>query len=246
MAPKEKRALYGPAAHADEVGELPGPFPRTMGPNCAKYVQEVVDAGLLCDMATRFEKAFAEELGVKHCVATPGCTPALAVLAAAFGFELVVPANVYQRSERSAKYGILFIAVTFLGFFVFETVAGARLHPIQYLFVGIGLCCFYLVLLALSEHVGFAMAYLLADMALIAIIGGYCSAIMGHRRYGLMVGSLMGLIYLLLYWLVISEAYSLLVGSIFLLVLLGLAMYLTRNIDWYNVNSKELSVKTDP
>jgi len=87
MAPREKRALYGPAAHADEVGELPGPFPRTMGPSCAKYVQEVVDSGLLCDMGSRFEKAFAEELGVKHCVATPGCTPALAVLAAAFGFE---------------------------------------------------------------------------------------------------------------------------------------------------------------
>lgn len=160
--------------------------------------------------------------------------------ASAFGFELVVPANVYQRSERSAKYGILFIAVTFLGFFVFETVAGARLHPIQYLFVGIGLCCFYLVLLALSEHIGFGLAYLLAAAALIAIIGGYCSAILGHRRYGLMVGTLMGLIYLLLYWLVISEAYSLLVGSIFLLALLGLSMYLTRNIDWYNVNAKGL------
>ncbi len=72
---------------ADLKGLLPNPFPRTMGPNCMKYLQEVVDSGLTCDMITRFERAFAEAYGVKHCIATPGCTPALAVLAAAFGFE---------------------------------------------------------------------------------------------------------------------------------------------------------------
>jgi inner membrane protein len=160
--------------------------------------------------------------------------------AAAFGFELVLPADTYQRSERSTKYGILFIAATFLGFFVFETVAGLRLHPIQYLFVGLGLCSFYLVLLALSEHIGFGLAYLLAAAALVAILGGYSSAILGRRSHGLAAGGLMAFIYLLLYWLVISESYSLLVGSIFLLVLLTLAMYLTRNIDWYSVNGTKL------
>lgn len=81
------RALYGAAAHAGEVGALPNPFPRTIGPNAAEYLQEVVESGLTCDMVGRFEKAFAKELGVRHCIATPGCTPALAILAAAFGFE---------------------------------------------------------------------------------------------------------------------------------------------------------------
>ncbi len=80
------RAQYGAQAVAGLRGSLPNPFPRTMGPNAAKYLQEVVDSGLTCDMVGRFEKAFAQELGVKHCIATPGCTPALAVLAAAFGF----------------------------------------------------------------------------------------------------------------------------------------------------------------
>lgn len=84
---KVERAKYGAAAHVGEVGALPNPFPRTIGPNAARYVQEVIDSGLICDMAGRFEKAFARELGVEHCVATPGCTPALALLAAAFGFE---------------------------------------------------------------------------------------------------------------------------------------------------------------
>ncbi len=80
------RAQYGAQAVAGLRGSLPNPFPRTMGPTAAKYLQEVVDSGLTCDMVGRFEKAFAQELGVKHCIATPGCTPALAVLAAAFGF----------------------------------------------------------------------------------------------------------------------------------------------------------------
>jgi len=84
------RALYGAAAHAGETGALPNPYPRTIGPNAAKYIQEVIDSGLTCDMIGRFERAFAAELGVKHCIATPGCTPALAILAAAFAF---VPAS---------------------------------------------------------------------------------------------------------------------------------------------------------
>ncbi len=81
------RAQYGAQAVAGLRGSLPNPFPRTIGPNAARYLQEVVDSGLTSDMVGRFEKAFAKELGVKHCIATPGCTPALAVLAAAFGFE---------------------------------------------------------------------------------------------------------------------------------------------------------------
>jgi len=87
MAPKPERAKFGAAAFEGLVGDLPNPFPRTMGPNCLKYLQEVVDSGLTSDMVTRFEQAFARELGVKHCIATPGCTPALACLAAAFAFE---------------------------------------------------------------------------------------------------------------------------------------------------------------
>lgn len=81
------RAQYGAQAVAGLRGSLPNPFPRTIGPNAARYLQEVVNSGLTCDMVGRFERAFAQELGVKHCIATPGCTPALAVLAAALGFE---------------------------------------------------------------------------------------------------------------------------------------------------------------
>lgn len=87
MVNHSERARYGAAAVAHLKGKLPNPFPRIMGPNAMKYLQEVVDSGLTCDMVGRFEAAFAQAHGVKHCVATPGCTPALAILAAAFPFE---------------------------------------------------------------------------------------------------------------------------------------------------------------
>ncbi|MFH1741452.1 MAG: DegT/DnrJ/EryC1/StrS family aminotransferase, partial [bacterium] len=86
-ATETTRAKYGAQAHKDEVGVLPTTFPRILGKNAMKYVQEVLDTGLTCDMLGRFEAAFAKEMGVKHCIGTPGCTPALHVLAAAFPFE---------------------------------------------------------------------------------------------------------------------------------------------------------------
>ena len=84
---KSRRATYGAAAFEGVAGSLPQPFPRTIGPNAMKYLQEVVDSGLASDMTGRFEKAFAAECGVSHCIAAPGCTPALHMLAAAFDFE---------------------------------------------------------------------------------------------------------------------------------------------------------------
>ncbi len=87
MASEMKRAAWGAQAHKDEIGKLPVAFPRTMGPNAMTYLQEVIDTGMTCDMMGRFEAAFARELGVKHVIATPGCTPALAVLAAAMPWE---------------------------------------------------------------------------------------------------------------------------------------------------------------
>src|SRR5215218_830271 len=81
------RATYGAAALANGEALLPSPFPRIIGPKCGQYLQEVLESGLTVDMIGRFEKRFAEMMGVKHCIATPGCTPALAILAAAFPFQ---------------------------------------------------------------------------------------------------------------------------------------------------------------
>jgi len=112
MSDQQQRAAYGAAAVAPLQGKLPNPFPRTMGPNALRYLQEVVDSGLTSGMVGRFEAAFAATLGVKHCIATPGCTPALAILAAAFPFapgdEIIVsPITDYGTIQGLFRQGYI-------------------------------------------------------------------------------------------------------------------------------------------
>ncbi|MBI2190925.1 MAG: aminotransferase class V-fold PLP-dependent enzyme [Planctomycetes bacterium] len=112
MSAAKERARYGAEAFTDLKGNLPNPFPRILGPHCMKYLQEVIDSGLTSNMVDRFEKAFARELGVKHCIATPGCTPALAILAAAFGFEpgdeiLVSPVTDYGTVQGLIRENVI-------------------------------------------------------------------------------------------------------------------------------------------
>ena len=157
--------------------------------------------------------------------------PALA--ASAFGITLTQPAGSYQQNVRAGKYGVLFIALTFVAFFLFEVLRGLRVHPVQYLLVGLALCTFYVVLLALSEQVGFGLAYALAAAAVVAMVGGYAGVVLATRRAGLVLGALLALIYALLYGLVASEDYALLMGSLALLAAIAALMYLTRRVDWY-------------
>ena len=150
----------------------------------------------------------------------------------AFGVTLVVPADGYQQTTRALKYGILFIGLTFLAFFLFEIFGGPRTHPLQLLFVGLSLALFYLLLLSLSEHVGFARAYLAATTATVACVGGYAAAILGARaRAAGLAGGLLAL-YGTLYVLLSLEDYGLLLGSIVLFAILASLMFLTRHVDW--------------
>jgi inner membrane protein len=153
--------------------------------------------------------------------------------AAGFGVSLYQPASVYQQNDRAGKYGILFIALTFVAFFLFEILRKLRVHPVQYLLVGLALATFYVVLLALSEQIGFAWAYLAAASAVVALIGGYATAVLRSWRAGGVLGGTLALVYALLYGLVVSEQYSLLIGSIALLAVVATLMYLTRKVDWY-------------
>jgi inner membrane protein len=153
----------------------------------------------------------------------------------AFGVELYQPVGNYQRNERAGKYGILFIALSFVALFLFEALGRWRVHPVQYMMVGLALCTFYVVLLALSEQIGFAWAYAIAASTVVTIIAGYAAAASRSRRAGGVLGALLILVYVLLYGLVISEQYSLLMGAIALLAAITALMYLTRRIDWYGV-----------
>jgi len=152
---------------------------------------------------------------------------------AGFGMRLETPADGYQRSERSVKYGFLFISLTFITLFLFEVMTGQPLHPVPYLLNGAALAVFYLVLLALSEYLPFAGAFALAASLLVLIVTPYTGAVLGERRRGLLVGMMMALTYALLYVLVSAEHAALLLGSLALLLAIAVLMYLTRGVDWY-------------
>ncbi len=155
------------------------------------------------------------------------------LLESAFGVGLYQPVDVYQRGERAIKYALLFIALTFLTFFAWEQVSRVRLHPFQYLLVGLALSTFYLLLIALSEHIAFLLAYAIAATGLILLIGIYIAGALGSRVRGVVAGTAMTVVYGLLYVLVLSEDYALLLGAIILFIALAAVMLVTRRIDWY-------------
>jgi inner membrane protein len=140
---------------------------------------------------------------------------------------------VYQQNDRAGKYGLLFIALTFVAFFLFEVLRGLRLHPVQYLLVGAAMTSFYVLLLALSEQIGFGPAYAVASAAVVLIVGGYAVAALQARRAGLTLGGVLALVYAILYGLIGAEQYALLIGAVVLVAVVAVLMYLTRRIDWY-------------
>lgn len=161
-------------------------------------------------------------------VASPG-----EVNGSAFGVELFLPVGIYQKTERSVKYGLLFIVLTFLTFFLYEVFSPFALHPMQYLLVGSALCLFYVLLLSISEHLAFGIAYALASGATIGLISGYASAILRGRLRALGVGAALAALYGYLFVLLQAEDFALLLGSIGLFLILAAVMYITRRIDWY-------------
>ncbi|QXB01134.1 cell envelope integrity protein CreD [Aeromonas sp. FDAARGOS 1416] len=152
-----------------------------------------------------------------------------------FSVSLVQPVDHYQLNERAAKYALLFIGLTFISFFMFELLKGLRVHPIQYALVGMGLAIFYLVLLALTEHLGFGWAYLVASLASVLLNGFYLSHVLGGRKQGIGFAALLGLVYAILYSLLQAEEIALLLGALLLFATLALIMLLTRKLDWYQV-----------
>lgn len=149
------------------------------------------------------------------------------------GVDFYVPVDMYARIERAVKYAALFISLTFLTFFVFEAVAGLAIHPVQYLFVGLALSLFFLLLLSLAEHIGFEAAYAAAMFACVGLVGLYSQIFLRSKKRTLLLGGILTALYAFLYVVLVLEMYSLLAGSVGLFVILALTMYATRNIDWY-------------
>jgi inner membrane protein len=160
-----------------------------------------------------------------------------AIAASRFGVELVDPIDQYHMADRSVKYAGLFILLTFASIWLFEVLAGLRVHPIQYLLLGSALCLFYLLELSLSEHLDFVISYAIASTAVVAMATAYCAVILRRTSRALVVGSGVSLLYAYLYTLLVNEDYALLAGSLGLFAILGAIMYATRGIDWYAIGT---------
>ncbi|MCU0448456.1 MAG: cell envelope integrity protein CreD [Bernardetiaceae bacterium] len=155
-----------------------------------------------------------------------------AVEASAFGVDLMIPVDQYQKSARLVKYALLIIGLTFTVFFFAETLNGRRVHAFQYILVGLALCLFYTLQLALAEHMHFNWAYVLAASATVILVTAYCTSIFAHLRLALLTGGILAFLYGFMFTLLQLQDYTLLLGSVGLFVVLAIVMYLSRRLDW--------------
>ncbi len=152
----------------------------------------------------------------------------------AFGVNLILPIDHYQKSTRSVKYAILFIALTFLIFFFIELINKRKVHPIQYILIGLALIIFYILLVSISEQWNFNGAYLVSAGATITLISLYAKSIFKQNSFTLITGGSLTVLYGFIFTIIQLQDFALLIGSIGLFLIIAALMYFSRKIDWYN------------
>ena len=164
----------------------------------------------------------------------------------AFGVRLLIPVDGYQKTTRSVKYAFLFIGLTFLVIFIMEIMSRIRIHPIQYLLTGIALVIFYSLLLSLSEHLPFTIAYLIASSGIVILIFTYSLSMFKQRKNAIITLTVLTALYGFLYMILNVSDFALLMGNIGLFIILAIIMFVSRKIDWYNGNlSKDSGEKAN-
>ena len=163
-----------------------------------------------------------------------------------FGVRLIQPVDAYRMAERSAKYAVLFIALTFATLWLFEVLAKSPLHSVQYLLVGAALCLFFLLELSLAEHIGFGLAYSLASGGIVGLVGGYAWAVLRSAGRAGVVAAIVTTLYAYLFVLLTNEDYALLAGALGLFAALAAVMWLTRQVDWRDVGARAEAAQAAP
>ncbi len=176
---------------------------------------------------SHYGRDFPQEWSTHGTVTAPAAT---AIESSAFGVNLFQAVTAYRTIERASKYGVLFLGLVFMTFFLFETLSGVRLNALNYLLVGAALCLFYLGLLSLAEFVGFARGYTIAAAASVLLIGLYSRAVLRSATRALVVSGMLGGVYGYLYFVLQMEDFALLAGTGALFALLAAAMYATRRL----------------
>jgi inner membrane protein len=159
------------------------------------------------------------------------------VMASVFGADLISPVDNYRMADRSIKYSFLFLILTFAVFWLFESITRLRVHPLQYLLVGVAMSMFYLLQLAISEHLGFKIAYVIASAAVVVLLTAYSIAVLQAKQRGGIIGVMQIALYSYLYVVLANQDYSLLMGSIGLFIFVAIAMYFTRRMGWFDATS---------
>lgn len=167
-------------------------------------------------------------------VPSQGTAEALTRLGAtALGVSFIEPANPYQSVARSLKYALMFVGLVFLAYFMFETTQGKRVHPAQYVLIGLAQIIFYLLLLSIAEHTGFDVAFAIAATATVGLISAYAGWVFESRKQGVIALAAFSLLYVLIYVLMRLEDFALLIGALASFAAIAAVMYFTRRIDWY-------------
>lgn len=155
-----------------------------------------------------------------------------------FGVSLIEPVDIYLQSQRSVKYGLLFVGLSFVAFFLFEVLTKLRIHAVQYILVGLALAIFYLLLISLSEHISFAIAYSVATIACVGLLIFYISFVLNGLRQSVLFGGMLALLYGILYVIITAEDFALLMGSTLTFIALVSVMFITRKVDWYQAGEQ--------
>ncbi len=188
--------------------------------------------------STRYSNNSAELL--IQCIETSNCHD---LPISASGVDFIEPVDIYLQSERSIKYAMLFIGLSFITFFIFEHIKSIRIHPIQYAFVGLATAVFYLLLISLAEHIAFHWAYLISVTACSSLLLFYVKYMLKRFSSALLFSAMITLLYGLLYVIVQAEDFALLMGSLLVFIVLSTLMVITRKIDWYNLSMPDVEAR---
>ncbi len=214
---------YGKSTHFTAEGDWPSPG---------------FDGGFLPVKRTLLAHGFTGEWSIPFIargIPAEGTNTAVSALdQTAMGISFVEMADPYQSVSRSLKYALLFIGLLFLSYFVFEITAGRRVHPAQYVLVGMAHLIFYLLLLSFAERIGFDLGFLLAGGATVILLSANARWIFASRVQGLRALVVFSLLYFFIYLLLRLEDNALLVGAVASFLAVAAVMYFTRNIDWYS------------
>lgn len=163
-----------------------------------------------------------------------------------FGIKHIEAVDVYLQAERSVKYGMLFIGLSFVSFFIFEVMMKLPIHPIQYSLVGFAIATFYLLLISLSEHVNFLLAYTFAAICCTSLLLGYLRFVLAGYKQAITFSVLLLTLYSVLYVIISAEDLALVMGAFLTFTSLAIVMFATKNIDWYKVgtplNNKQIDI----